>query len=361
MVAAAAAVVLVLAGAVGVSYAGYSFSQRYQGRLLPGTVISGVDVSGLTPKRALRKVRTAVRPRLTRTITVSWHRRHWKVTPVQLGATSTAWDQVQAAVRASDNTSFLDKIRMRFLGRGLGFHRPVRLHYSRRGAIGFVEHIARPVELDPRNAYVDYSTGWVEVIPGHTGRKALVGKSRWSLMRALRRGSLHSRLYVRTVHPLTTAADFDRVLLLRIGENKLYLYENGHITHSWVVATGQPQYPTPQGIFHVTYKEVDPTWINPEPKTWGAGMPAKIPPGPDNPLGVRALHWSYPGVLFHGTTATYSLGYNASHGCVRLSNGDVKRLYGLVDVGAPIVSVKVGPYRPLAQDVPSTASPPEKF
>ncbi|HEX2196650.1 MAG TPA: L,D-transpeptidase, partial [Actinomycetota bacterium] len=50
---------------------------------------------------------------------------------------------------------------------------------------------------------------------------------------------------------------------------------------------------------------------------------------------------------FHGTSATYSLGYNASHGCVRMSNADVIQLYDMIEVGTPIVSVVAGPLKPM--------------
>jgi hypothetical protein len=76
-------------------------------------------------------------------------------------------------------------------------------------------------------------------------------------------------------------------------------------------------------------------------------MPATIPPGPGNPLGLRAINWSAPAIRFHGTSATYSLGYNASHGCVRMANEDVIQLYDMIDVGTPIVSVVSGPLRPM--------------
>jgi L,D-transpeptidase ErfK/SrfK len=141
-------------------------------------------------------------------------------------------------------------------------------------------------------------------------------------------------------------------LLLRIGENKLYLYENGKITHEWVVATGQPEYPTPTGIYEITEKRYMPTWVNPDPTGWGASMPLSIPPGPSNPLGVRALNWSAEAIRFHGTSATYSLGYNASHGCVRLSNEEVIQLYNMVEVGTPIVSTVVAPLRPMYASAP---------
>ncbi|MDQ4125018.1 MAG: L,D-transpeptidase family protein, partial [Actinomycetota bacterium] len=45
--------------------------------------------------------------------------------------------------------------------------------------------------------------------------------------------------------------------------------------------------------------------------------------------------------------ATYSLGYNASHGCVRMANEDVIQLYDMIEVGTPIVSVVAGELKPM--------------
>jgi hypothetical protein len=95
-----------------------------------------------------------------------------------------------------------------------------------------------------------------------------------------------------------------------------------------------------------------PTWVNPDPTGWGASMPLSIPPGPGNPLGLRALNWSAEAIRFHGTSATYSLGYNASHGCIRMSNTDVIQLYDMVEVGTPIVSTVVASLRPLYASAP---------
>jgi L,D-transpeptidase ErfK/SrfK len=145
---------------------------------------------------------------------------------------------------------------------------------------------------------------------------------------------------------------YDQILLLRIGENKLYLYEDGKITRRWTVATGQPEYPTPTGLYEITLKRYMPTWVNPDPTGWGASMPLSIPPGPGNPLGLRALNWSAPAIRFHGTSATYSLGYNASHGCVRMANEDVIELYDTVDIGTPIVSTIVAPLKPMYASAP---------
>ncbi|MCA1708693.1 MAG: L,D-transpeptidase, partial [Actinobacteria bacterium] len=184
------------------------------------------------------------------------------------------------------------------------------------------------------------------------GRKVLTHESRAALMSALRSGDPDVDLDVKTLVPEKTTEDFDQVLLVRIGENKLYLYQDGEITHSWPVAPGQPEYPTPTGLYEVTEKRYMPTWVNPSPDTWGADMPAEIPPGPSNPLGLRAINWSAPAIRFHGTQALYSLGYNASHGCVRMSNPDVIELYDIIEVGTPIVSTVVAPLKPLYASAP---------
>ncbi|MGU0160766.1 L,D-transpeptidase family protein [Escherichia coli] len=55
-------------------------------------------------------------------------------------------------------------------------------------------------------------------------------------------------------------------------------------------------------------------------------LPAVVPAGPDNPMGLYAL---YIGRLYaiHGTNANFGIGLRVSHGCVRLRNEDIKFLF----------------------------------
>ncbi|HEX2049726.1 MAG TPA: L,D-transpeptidase/peptidoglycan binding protein [Actinomycetota bacterium] len=338
---------LLLLGAAGAAYATYRYAEEYDGRILPGATIAGVDVGGMTPRRALRAVKAAVRPQLQRTITIRHRDREWEATAKELGARSDARAAVRAAVAASDAATMVDKARMRLLGDRLDHAGDVGVRYSRKEPRGFVEGLAATLQRDARDASLDYSSGWVEVVPERVGRRVRVDATFADLMRALRRGKDRVELTVALEKPAVTSDAFDEVLLLRIGENKLYLYDDGRISRSWTVATGQPEYPTPQGVYEIIEKRYLPTWVNPDPDGWGKDMPKEIGPGPDNPLGVRALRWSEPTINFHGTRAISSLGYNASHGCVRMSNSDVIQLYGLVDVGTPIVSIQVGSLRPM--------------
>jgi lipoprotein-anchoring transpeptidase ErfK/SrfK len=338
---------LLLVGAAGIAYAGYDYTKKYEGRILPGAVVAGVDVGGMAPDEALEEVKEAVDPQLHRTIRVKFKGQSWTVTPKGLGAKSNARSAVDAALDASEQMSFVDKTRMRVFGDELTFDEGVAISYPRRGARALIEKLAAKVNREPQDARLDYSTGWVKVVEEQPGRKVRIQKSLRRLKRALLGEESTARLLVRAQEPKVTTDAYDEVLLVRSGENKLYLYQNGKITHTYTVATGMPEYPTPTGLYEVTEKRYMPTWVNPAPDGWGAGMPAMIPPGPGNPLGLRAINWSASGIRFHGTTATYSLGHNASHGCVRLSNEDVIQLYDMVEVGTPIVSLQSGAYDPL--------------
>jgi lipoprotein-anchoring transpeptidase ErfK/SrfK len=347
-------IAVLLAGVTGgIAYGARAHARRYDGRLLPGTVIEGVDVSGMGPRAATAAVKRAIRPRLHHPIVVSGGQRKWRLTPKELGARSNARSAVEAAMAASSSTTFWDHVGMRWLDERFEFSTQVGVTHPRRGVKEFVDRVSTAIFEEPVDATLDYSSGWVEISPEKNGRKVVASKARAALYAAMRRPRpAKLALPIKPLEPAVTRAAYDQVLLVRIGENKLYHYDDGQISHSWDVATGQPEYMTPTGTYSVTEKRYLPTWVNPAPDTWGADMPAEIPPGPDNPLGVRALNWSAPAIRFHGTEATYSLGYNASHGCVRLSNAEVVELYDLVDVGTPIVSLVAGPLKPLYASAP---------
>ena len=65
-------------------------------------------------------------------------------------------------------------------------------------------------------------------------------------------------------------------------------------------------------------------------------MPAVVPPGPDNPLGSRALYLGLPSYLIHGTNRPWGIGMRVSNGCIRLYPEDIEALYEQVPVGTPV-------------------------
>src|ERR1700744_536482 len=71
------------------------------------------------------------------------------------------------------------------------------------------------------------------------------------------------------------------------------------------------------------------------------GVPTFVAPGPDNPMGSRALYLYSGGKdsLFriHGTNQPEYIGASISSGCIRLTNEDAIDLYGRVKVGTIVV------------------------
>ncbi|MEL6939041.1 MAG: L,D-transpeptidase [Cyanobacteria bacterium J06598_1] len=103
-------------------------------------------------------------------------------------------------------------------------------------------------------------------------------------------------------------------------------------TLRYEVAVGQDDWKTPTGTFAVMSKLESPAWLHPITKE-------EIPPGPDNPLGDRWIGFWSNGeaqIGFHGTNQEDLIGEAVSHGCVRMRNRDIKKLYELVEIGTPV-------------------------
>lgn len=64
---------------------------------------------------------------------------------------------------------------------------------------------------------------------------------------------------------------------------------------------------------------------------------ARLPKGPNSPVGVVWMALSKPHFGIHGTSAPETIGYTNSHGCVRLTNWDAVELGHLVSSGTPVV------------------------
>jgi lipoprotein-anchoring transpeptidase ErfK/SrfK len=64
---------------------------------------------------------------------------------------------------------------------------------------------------------------------------------------------------------------------------------------------------------------------------------AKIPAGPNNPVGVVWIDLSKEHYGIHGTPEPSRVGHTESHGCIRLTNWDAMRVAGLVKAGTKVI------------------------
>lgn len=104
-------------------------------------------------------------------------------------------------------------------------------------------------------------------------------------------------------------------------------------TYTMSNAIGKDATPTPPGRYSVIDKKEFPKWtppksIDPKQKVIGPYNQNR-----KNPLGVAAIYLNKFGILLHGTNQPTSIRRDVSHGCVRHSNKDISKLYGMVDDG----------------------------
>lgn len=105
------------------------------------------------------------------------------------------------------------------------------------------------------------------------------------------------------------------------------------------VTSGSEHDPLPIGPWTVTAVVRNPTFnYNPD-LFWDAEpehAKAKLPAGPNGPVGSVWIDISKPHYGLHGTPEPGTVGHTSSHGCVRLTNWDAMKLAALVGKGTKI-------------------------
>ena len=115
--------------------------------------------------------------------------------------------------------------------------------------------------------------------------------------------------------------------------------KDGTVVGVFPASIGSGDKPAPSGTLTVKGVANDPVYTY-DPKYAFKGVKAQrkfsIKPGPNNPVGVAWIDLSEDSYGIHGTAEPDKVGKAASHGCVRLTNWDVRRLAGLVERGAKV-------------------------
>lgn len=254
----------------------------------------------------------------------------WRTSPAQLGAEPDGASLVAEALQLARVGGDLT---------GLG----VALSVPDGAVAGLLDEVTTQLNVSAVNATVDWSGGTVRRLAGRDGRALDRDRAATDLHTALQGDADEVTLELSPIRAGRDVSDLRDVLVVHQSQRVVELYRGDEVIRSWPVAVGTGGSPTPTGTFVVGAKRYEPTWVNPAPDRWGADMPARIGPGPDNPLGLRALNWNRLGggdtlIRFHGTPNEASIGEAASNGCVRMFNDDVIDLYGLVSSGTMIVS-----------------------
>jgi lipoprotein-anchoring transpeptidase ErfK/SrfK len=283
-----------------------------------GVVIGGVHVGGLSSEHA----RAGMNWWYNRPLRFVFFGKHWSVRPAALGASvDTDW-AVQRVLKARP-----------------GQRLSLRVNVNAARVQRYVRAIDARLSIPAQDATAALQGLQPAIEPGKPGVQLDRVKTRQRIEAALavaRRPPV-LRPVARSVAPSVTASNFGAVIVIHRASNELHLYNGTRPWRTIPIATGQAIYPTPLGSWHIADMQRDPWWRPPD-SAWAQGL-KPIPPGPGNPLGTRWMGLDAAGVGMHGTPDAASIGYSASHGCIRMHISDAEWLFGQVHIGTPVFIV----------------------
>ena len=124
------------------------------------------------------------------------------------------------------------------------------------------------------------------------------------------------------------AVPADTRVVVNIPAFRMDVFQDGSLLKSYQVGIGYPEFPLPQGLRKAQTIIFNPTWTPPD-EPWVARMKG-VAPGEtveagsrENPLGPIKIPIGLPS-LIHGGKPPAKLGKFASHGCVGLTNNQIK-------------------------------------
>jgi len=335
------ALVAVLALVVALAGGAYAYDSSHKDEIADGVTIAGVDVGGMSAEEAEAAVRRGLLAPLRHSLRVTYDGETWTLPGEALKIHADLAGAVEQAVAASQEGGLPARLVRYATGGEVEEAIPAAVTYSKPAINRFVRRVAAELQREPQNASVSPAADSLEVVAGEAGRKLRDVK----LTRELEEAVIDAatpRTLVASVHStapeVTTkaiAAAYPSYLTLDRGSFTLRLWRDLKLVKAYTVAVGQEGLETPEGLYAIQEKVVNPTWHVPE-SAWAGDLAGQsIPPGPSNPIKARWMG-IYEGAGIHGTEETASLGSAASHGCVRMAVPDVEELYEQVEVGTPI-------------------------
>ncbi len=285
---------------------------------LPARVrVAGVRVGGLPPAAAVSAVQLAFQ----RPLAIVVDRSRLELDPARFASAYAATAVARARIALpGTNVSLVVAVR------GAPLH-------------ALVARIERRFSRRAIDAALTFPRDRPRITAERVGRRVDGARLAQRIASALHSNSrLPVRIHTRAIEPQVTAEEFRQSIVINRSANRLYLYDGAKVKHTFAVATGQSIYPTPRGRWHIVVKWKNPWWYPPVQDAWAKGL-KPVPPGPSNPLGTRWMGLDAPGVGIHGTDEPGSIGYSASHGCIRMQVPDAEWLFNQVDVGTTVYIV----------------------
>jgi lipoprotein-anchoring transpeptidase ErfK/SrfK len=281
-----------------------------------GVTLADIPIGGMSFEQA----QAAVRPSFARPVRVVYGDRRWRLNRSQFGGALALANGVSRALDAQPGEAV-----------------PLTAEVDVAAVKRFVRALDKRISYPAKDAELVGLSGLTpEITDAEPGLQVMKALTVQRITRALSEAQKpRVRAAARVVAPEVTRANFGPVIVIRRGVNELRYYDGARLVRSFGAATGQSVYPTPTGQFSIVDMQLNPWWRPPD-SPWARGL-KPIPPGPGNPLGTRWMGLSAPGVGIHGTPDDASIGYSASHGCIRMHIPDAEWLFQHVHIGTQVI------------------------
>jgi len=155
-------------------------------------------------------------------------------------------------------------------------------------------------------------------------RSYTIGKNEW--IEVPLPGRPNGRVGWVISNDLSELHELHQYLRINRESERASLYRDGHVVLTAPVGVGRPSLPTPSGHFFITEKLL--AIGGPVYGPFALGTSAYAP---------SLSEWPGGGVVgIHGTDEPQLVPGRPSHGCIRMRNADITRLWRMVEVGTPI-------------------------
>ena len=280
-----------------------------------GVTVGGVKVGGLMPFQASKAVtKVYTRP----LVLLVDEARKVELAPTVLGARANVPKAIRRARLARPGAIV-----------------PLDVEVSQARVRKYVERLGKGVDRKALDAHIVLNGVKPRAVKAQEGRvlkRLATGRSIRTAFATNSRAPI--RLGFEILKPKVETAELDEAVVILRGSNRLLFFNDAKFVRWFGVATGLASFPTPLGNYEIVNLQRDPWW-HPPPSEWAADSDP-VPPGPGNPLGTRWMGISAPYVGIHGTPDAASIGYSASHGCIRMRIPDAEWLFRRVEIGTPV-------------------------
>lgn len=303
------------------------------GRIERGVKVDGLDVGGMTREQARKAIEGRVNP-LKDDLQMRFEGKEYKIKLDSIDFRIDEEGMIQDAFETGKGSAGLVRVTRRLLGMRSTENIPVKVAVNKDWLNNRVLALGRKIDREPVSARISVSSGSPEIVPSKNGVKTRVRDTVNAVIKILPGATRQVDVIADSLKPEVVEADVSKIVWIRQKQFKLFLFDRTEEINSFTIAVGMPQYPTPNGRFHITYKEKNPTWL--PTSEWAKdkqGIPQ--PPGPGNPLGGYWMDIGN-GIGIHATPFPKSLGEQASHGCIRMREEDAGTLFNAVKVGTPV-------------------------